>query len=192
MKPHVVPGFLTPEECHLLLDCYTRNANRYEHDCNEFWRDRVLHFHKVPERDRGAKLLMARTVMETMEVVKKRWVLDVDGADRSVTLWPETVNLVSWDGRTMPPHVDQANGFEFRKFSAIVYLNDVDGGELYFPKTGHKVKPQVGQLVTFPSGENYPHGVLEYEGTRYTLATWFTDELSKVNWEVVSYSAPST
>jgi predicted 2-oxoglutarate/Fe(II)-dependent dioxygenase YbiX len=44
--------------------------------------------------------------------------------------------------------------------AANLYLtDDFEGGELYFPKLGVTIKPKAGQLVLFPGGHEYSHGV---------------------------------
>ena len=56
-------------------------------------------------------------------------------------------------------HVDPSaernnkEGIKHRKFTVLVYLNDVEGGgETEFPKLGYKVEPKRGRIVYF---ENY-------------------------------------
>lgn len=44
--------------------------------------------------------------------------------------------------------------------AANLYLNDdFEGGELYFPTRGLTIKPKARQLVLFPGGHEYIHGV---------------------------------
>lgn len=55
--------------------------------------------------------------------------------------------------------------------SAVVYLNDdYDGGEIEFIRQGLVVKPEVGDIVMFPSNFVYEHASLEVRsGTKYSV-----------------------
>lgn len=63
-----------------------------------------------------------------------------------------------------------------RTYTAIVYLSTpIDGGELYFPQHGVKVRPSAGQLVLFAADGDHEHGVTPVRaGLRYSLAMWLT------------------
>lgn len=46
------------------------------------------------------------------------------------------------------------------EYAANLYLNDdFEGGELFFPERNLSIKPKAGQLVLFPGGNEYIHGV---------------------------------
>lgn len=55
--------------------------------------------------------------------------------------------------------------------AANLYLNeDFEGGELWFPLRDLSIKPKAGQLVLFPGGHEFIHGVKEITaGYRYVL-----------------------
>lgn len=55
--------------------------------------------------------------------------------------------------------------------SAVVYLNDdYDGGEIEFVRQGLVVKPEVGDIVVFPSNFVYEHASLEVRsGIKYSV-----------------------
>ena len=57
-----------------------------------------------------------------------------------------------------------------------LYLNDeYTGGELYFPDYEISVKPKPGQLIMFPGGHEFKHGVSTVtSGDRYTMASFLT------------------
>lgn len=57
-----------------------------------------------------------------------------------------------------------------------MYLNDeYEGGELYFPDYDLSIKPKPGQLIMFPGGHEYRHGVrVVTSGSRYTMASFLT------------------
>jgi hypothetical protein len=60
--------------------------------------------------------------------------------------------------------------------SANIYVNDdYDGGELVFPEYDIAIKHQAGQLIWFPGGHEFIHGVNKIEnGTRWNLITHLT------------------
>lgn len=78
-------------------------------------------------------------------------------------------------------HYDAFKGQANRVLSVVVYFNSgwttSDGGELVLykddeDKTGIKVAPLLGTLVTFLS-EEFPHEVLPAHRDRYSIAGWF-------------------
>jgi hypothetical protein len=61
------------------------------------------------------------------------------------------------------------------KYSAIMYFNDFEGGELYFPNIEYTIKPLAGDIIMFPSaGLNYWHDIKPILSDRYTMPMWFT------------------
>lgn len=81
------------------------------------------------------------------------------------------------------PHVD-SHGYEFLTQTGLVYINDdYEGGEIYFPNLdGMEIKPKAASAILFPArGDENFHGVREVKGPRYTIAFWFTSDLSKAN-----------
>lgn len=79
-------------------------------------------------------------------------------------------------------HVD-SHGYDFLTQTGLVYINDdYEGGEIYFPNQDVEIKPEAASAVLFPAqGEINFHGVREVKGHRYTIAFWFTPDLSKAN-----------
>jgi hypothetical protein len=57
-----------------------------------------------------------------------------------------------------------------------MYLNDdYSGGEIYFPDHDVSIKPKPGQLIMFPGGHEFKHGVRTVtSGSRYTMASFLT------------------
>ena len=55
-----------------------------------------------------------------------------------------------------------------RDLSCIFFLStagkDFEGGNLVFPDIGIEIPPKAGTLISFPSDQNYLHGVKEVEG----------------------------
>jgi hypothetical protein len=76
-------------------------------------------------------------------------------------------------GKGMHEHFDSSRPNDI---ATLVYLNDdYDGGEIYFPEYGISIKPEPGDLLTFPDNPNFVHGVRPIiSGVRYTTPRWFT------------------
>jgi predicted 2-oxoglutarate/Fe(II)-dependent dioxygenase YbiX len=73
-------------------------------------------------------------------------------------------------GGAMGPHVDDYKQPGILPvMSGVVYLNDdVEGGELYFPRQNLKIKPKAGSVVVFPSVEPFVHESLPVtKGEKY-------------------------
>lgn len=86
-------------------------------------------------------------------------------------------------------HYDAFRGEANRVLSIVAYFNpnwtSADGGELVMymddeDKTGIKVQPHSGTLVTFLS-EEFPHEVLPTNRDRYSIAGWFRVKTSSVS-----------
>lgn len=92
------------------------------------------------------------------------------------------------EGQTHPLHFDQSvslypNEVALSAFVSLVYLSgreDFKGGQLYFPFQKKIIEPEVGRMITFPSGPLYPHKILPFQGNpRYLLRIFhiFNSEL---------------
>jgi hypothetical protein len=177
-------NFLTPEDCRSFIACYEENRPNLRRDTPEYWRDRVLYFNNMPERDRALKLRIRELIYQQIELLHQHFAY-------SGPLYPETINLVSWpQNLEMAPHVDQDNGFAQRMFAAVGYLNDdYEGGEIYFPEIDESIKPKAGMLVAFHCGPKHRHGVRATSGNalRYTFPSWFTERKESIAQSFVDY-----
>jgi len=177
-------NFLTPEDCRSFIACYEENRPNLRRDTHDYWRDRVLYFNNMPERDRAIKLRIRELIYQQIELLHQHFAY-------SGPLYPETVNLVSWpQNLEMTPHVDQDNGFAQRMFAAVGYLNDdYEGGEIYFPEIDKSIKPKAGMLVAFHCGPKHRHGVRATSGNalRYTFPSWFTERKESIDRSFVDY-----
>lgn len=85
----------------------------------------------------------------------------------------EAMNFIKYEpGQHFDEHSDHGYSYVCT-VSLVTYLNDdYEGGELYFPKIGIRVKPKAGDMVVFPSTYLFSH-VAEpvLSGTKYCIAT---------------------
>lgn len=110
-------------------------------------------------------------------------------------IWPSHPAIVRWPEGTMQfPHADKElhegpdagtpNEFPWYDIGTVFYLNDdYEGGEIYFPLQGIKLKPKPRAAYFFPGDKNYIHGVNKVlSGTRYTCPFfWTITELGEFN-----------
>ena len=87
----------------------------------------------------------------------------------------EAINYIRYGvGQHFQTHSD--HGFSYTcTVSSVMYLNDnYEGGELYFPHFQLRFKPEIGDVVLFPSTFIYSHAALEVtKGTKYSAVTMF-------------------
>lgn len=76
-------------------------------------------------------------------------------------------------GGHLPAHQDQ--GISSRVLSSVMYLNDsYSGGEIEFPNSSVKIKPEAGSIIFFPSNFLYIHEVYPItDGFRYSMPHWY-------------------
>jgi len=87
----------------------------------------------------------------------------------------EAVNFVKYGvGEHFDVHSD--HGFSYIcTVSTVAYLNDdYEGGELWFNHLNQTIKPEVGDIVVFPSTFIYSHASLPVKsGVKYSAVTMF-------------------
>lgn len=102
----------------------------------------------------------------------------------------ETYKITSYDsissGR-FHAHRDTPAPYQHRKYAMSLLLNDdYEGGELYFPEYGIKVKPKANTAVIFPGIST--HQVLTVtKGSRMAMITFFVNVNSKEIYKIKSH-----
>jgi predicted 2-oxoglutarate/Fe(II)-dependent dioxygenase YbiX len=175
----VVDGFLSPEQCEVIREAFRASMGNLALNAKDsFWDERLLWFHQIDASAHRAKSIMqqaryvaAYRIAEHFQVGKP--------------LYADSQQLVLWnEGHSMPVHVDNAHpdgsehGTPHREYASVLYLNDdYEGGEIYFPKQGCRLKPRTGMLVAFPGSDEAPHGVTAVKsGERLTMPAWYSTE----------------
>ena len=105
----------------------------------------------------------------------------------NVRVQPTGQTIVRWlPGQLQKPHADKElhdgpdaglpNDFPYYDIASLFYLNDdYEGGEIYWPLQGVRIKPKRGAAYFFPGDMNYIHGVTEIKGNiRYTVPFFWT------------------
>mgnify|MGYP003320930537 CR=1 FL=1 len=87
-------------------------------------------------------------------------------------------------GGFMKSHIDNIHHSHGQKqgyphLTSLIFLNDdYEGGQTCVPSEKFCVNPKVGTTV-FLDGQKYKHCVKQVKnGTRYTLAIWYTDDIN--------------
>lgn len=75
----------------------------------------------------------------------------------------------------LPLHHDNevSSGGLRRNFIVLIYMQDLEAGELYFPQQDVLVKPKAGRMVIAPTFFTHPHMVLPTLEDRYTYRVNF-------------------
>jgi hypothetical protein len=162
---YVVNNFLSNEE-HKELSNYVNNPNEV---CwiREPWSTERTQKDSIPENI----LKLLKKIFQTSRLNS----VDYYGIDLSDDFLSQYL-LTKWSkGSKMLPHVD-TDAQKHQHIVCMYYINDdYDGGEIYFPEYGISIKPEPGDLLTFPDNPNFVHGVRPIiSGVRYTTPRWFT------------------
>lgn len=134
------------------------------------WSNNVIHPLMLEYGAKIMKLATAiygRTLVHRLEPYLKKFLI---GSSHSPHADSEAVD------REVVDYMPQYSASEFNtpiliEVAANLYLNDdYSGGELWFPFRDLKIKPKAGQLILFPGGHEYIHGVTEVIGSpRYVF-----------------------
>ncbi len=160
-------NFLT-EEMYTTFRNFAETTQLYDLAVNDtVWSQRIVHVGNCPPE--------IKTVgKEYIQLVKQVIQLQFDIEKE---LYTDILCFNRWRmGDLQHPHADDANGFGWRKFGCVLYLNEeYEGGEIYFPNQNTVLKPKANTLAFFPGDEEFVHGVNPItSGIRYTLSTFWT------------------
>lgn len=198
---YVVDNFITENECKTLYDF----ASSLTED--QWKQSYIINLKKMAKNSFGTddldalakerkiiinEKLLDKTVSISPEIfpsgVKKSlqnqlWGMAIELSDRlkkfvsKYPIRPFAVIQRHYPGVGLDEHVDQKNDPCLR-FACIIYLNDnYNGGELYFPYRGIRIKPAARSLVIFDASDEYLHGVdiVEDGPTRYAMTSFIWD-----------------
>lgn len=90
-----------------------------------------------------------------------------------------------YPGAVIPYHDDTDDGHNTHfKYSAILYLGGTGSvSPLSFPDEDFSYGPEPGDLVMFLTQGSGRHGVMDIDGTRYSIPMWMsTDESMGLHW----------
>ena len=136
------------------------------------WSNRIIHVGRTPVEIKAMGKqyieLVRNTIQEQFEI--------------TTPLYTDILCFNRWRvGDIQHPHADDGNGFAWRKFGCVLYLNEeYEGGEIYFTNQDISFKPKANTQAFFPGDAEFLHGVNKItSGIRYTLSTFWTYDLAR-------------
>jgi len=142
-------------------DIYDKNIN------NTVWSQRIVH---APQAPVEIKTIGKEYIKLVRDKIKKDF-------DIERQIFTDILCFNRWRvGDAQSPHADDANGFEWRKFGCVLYLNDdYEGGEIGFKFFNVSYKPKSGDIILFSSAFPYMHEVKPItKGYRNAAVTWYS------------------
>lgn len=150
---------LSPEQCQALIERFEASATLHERKQAE----RSYRFVEINVSKHWPEV-EAHVLSVMMKCIEQYWhALDVG------PFWPkkvdaEKIRLKRYmpDGLDkFPTHVDVMDSDQSKRFlTAILYLNEIAGGETVFPGLDITVTPAPGRMVIFPPLWLFPHAGL--------------------------------
>jgi hypothetical protein len=188
----VVKDFLTEEEINNLTDQFT---NMSEEDWSTQYTDSLYEFIKNQygvDTVEEAKALGYPVEIDSKWVDKNALIKDEDVCNSINTrlgkIFEDFKDLDlqgagsiqrQYEGVELSYHVDSLSN-PLVAYAAVMYVNgDFNGGELHFPTIDVRFKPEAGNLIIFPSADEYLHGVTPVEAgpVRYALPAFVNKKL---------------
>lgn len=193
-----IENYLTETTANKITNYFELNIDQFAtKNINSRFNNRIISYEKIMRDNPTIQRLIDTAVNGVMQEIISFYNIDNNNnnPNRHKNLFPANIHLVRWTkGHSLGLHADNSwlngtpNFVPFNDYSCIIYLNDdYTGGEFYFNKSHINsnddsiiIKPKTGQLVAFTAGLNHVHGVKKVlNGTRYTLACWFTKDKTK-------------
>lgn len=180
--PLIVKNFLSSSDIESFMSYLNKNENEFGELSNNYWDGRVISLPKINDTTVLNLLVEKRIgIMEIIESILKE-------KNLYHKLYSDIICFSKWpEGYELVPHADselphgQKHELYWRNFGAVMYLNsEYTGGEIFFPRLGLEIKPEVGMLAVFPGTLKYLHGVKKItSGTRHTIASFLTFDENK-------------
>jgi len=169
---NVQQSFLSKEICSDIVNYAIDTDDWNKASKFEFWSGRTIPLSKL------GKPLADMILDEVREYIKKCYGIDY--------VYCDTIDLIKWTpGLSQPVHMDACEDLEHRDYGSIIYLNDnFDGGNTFYANKELTIKPKTGAIAVHPGSKEYEHGVTTVEnGTRYTIASFWTKEMGKASYD---------
>jgi hypothetical protein len=144
-----------------------------------YWHGRNIHFKQV--RDESVR----KVLKEQLNFTTNRLYNEIGHSDE---LYPDILSICRWpEGFELFPHADaeepdgREHPFPWRNYGSVTFLNEnFEGGILHYPKLGIEFSPKIGYTVIHKGDLEHLHGVTKItKGTRYTIASFFTNNKEK-------------
>lgn len=177
-------NFINPEDCsELYLFC--KNHNKWP---NDFYERGELPRENEPPRPNHE--LVNKYINLGLAEISYFFAREMQPLyPAALRKYPEGASLgVHCDGVSLSQHgnlIDYMRDYDptslhpttITEGAMVLYINDdYEGGELFFPDIDLEIKPKSGQLIAWPSGPFFEHGVKEISsGNRYVVSSFLTN-----------------
>lgn len=160
----VIPNFISEEDREKLMNCATSvPEEEWWITDRSWWNGKFL----VPDGDQTFDQVVAKLKVDVREYLPDDVYLGAFGSIHRLIegqgMFIHTDNptekrdLIDDDGNKIG-ETDGVNNYCI--LAMVVYLNDFNGGEIFFPQIGFEYKANAGDLLLFPgTGKEYDHGV---------------------------------
>jgi hypothetical protein len=161
---HLEKGFFKKDEVDAVVEYSRKYAETFQ-----FHQNQEFSIHTYNEFfDKNILDLLENNSLRTYEYVE-------DNYEGPFVEWNRfKIHVAKFEvGLGMHEHFDENRPNDI---AVLTYLNDdYVGGEIYFPEYDIYIKPEPGDLLTFPDNPNFIHGVKAItSGTRFTAPQWYT------------------
>ena len=182
-KIHLIKNFFDKSSCDFYIDYINNNTDKFYYAPHAMRWQLTVGRDNIPNHGRVEDFSPIEDISEVVRPLFKR-IEDTAKAiyDHKGDLYICNIFLAKQGpGAIIPPHHDTDFGMNSQlKYSGVIYLNTMSkpgDGELYFSNLDYAVKPKAGDLVLFPSHEEYTHEVKSITEDRYALPVFLTEEI---------------
>jgi hypothetical protein len=174
---------LNPHYCKKLIEKFDQDKHVQADPQPDYSRRLYLEISQQP----AWLTLLSTLVVTTNELAAAYFSMPQAPRDLVVPDWSDDGYVMAkyQKGDDLALHADgQSTEFPhngLRIATALYFLNDCEGGELYFPIQDIRISPKLGSAVFFPPDHWFPHEVLRTKTSRYIAQTWLTDPELEVN-----------
>ena len=177
---------LSEEQCNFIINTF-EEVNQWENawvvgDVPDYRKTLVTYITQLSRAHSSAIMKahndVAYAYVKALEEVKRQYTYGGEQSHMDYCC-DEGFQLFKYpEGYYYKEHVDHGianEEMQKRQITTVLYLNDnYVGGEITFPRQGISYKPEIGEVVVFPSNYTHPHIAEEIkEGTKYSCVTWF-------------------
>jgi hypothetical protein len=185
---HIVKDFISEEDLNTLMS-FTHKINNWDNTMDsqnhsdgaskyssDVWKDRTCTKDIIQQLDVNVYNIIDKYINLIKTDIEKSFNCVLEGRPPVIVCWRP--------GDMQVPHADKQlqdgrpNAFVDYDINALFYLNDnYEGGELFYPNQGLKIKPTRGMAVFHPGDINYLHGVTSVlSGVRWVIPSFYRIE----------------
>lgn len=178
---HVIKNFLSEEECGWFMSLVKESEeDKWNSDSGRGWWDkRIFFFNEETKKNKIIKDVTDRLrylISDDQNLQMREGLTAIHRLRPGEEMFVHCDNPIDENYEIKDEHRQHVNlGLQY---AVVLYINDFEGGELYYPNIKIKYKPEKGDAVWHPGVGKYLHTVLPVSGenTRYITTTYAIDE----------------